>query len=139
MEKFSVAIADDNERMVHLLEHIVNSDEELQVVGKATDGEQIVEVVQHKQPDIVLLDMIMPKLDGLAVMDRINQDPAIKKPAFVVISAVGQEQMTEEAEYAINEMLSRIEPSLVIVTSLITGAILLTVMLPLINIMKTIG
>ncbi|MBE6895670.1 MAG: hypothetical protein E7477_01095 [Ruminococcaceae bacterium] len=49
------------------------------------------------------------------------------------------EQMTEEAEYAINEMLSRIEPSLVIVTSLITGAILLTVMLPLINIMKTIG
>lgn len=97
MEKFSVAIADDNERMVHLLEHIVNSDEELQVVGKATDGEQIVEVVQHKQPDIVLLDMIMPKLDGLAVMDRINQDPAIKKPAFVVISAVGQEQMTEEA------------------------------------------
>lgn len=48
-------------------------------------------------------------------------------------------RMTQEAEDAINDRLSRIEPTLVISTSLITGIILLTVMLPLIDIMKTIG
>lgn len=49
------------------------------------------------------------------------------------------ERMSFEAEDTINDMLSKIEPSLVISTSLITGVILLTVMLPLIDIMKTIG
>ncbi len=49
------------------------------------------------------------------------------------------ELMSEDAENSINENLSRIEPTLVILTSLITGSILLSVMLPLIDIMKTIG
>jgi type IV pilus assembly protein PilC len=49
------------------------------------------------------------------------------------------ERMSYDAEDTINDMLSKIEPSLVISTSLITGVILLTVMLPLIDIMKTIG
>lgn len=97
MEKLNIAIADDNERMVRLLDHIVSSDEELQVVGKAANGEELMEVIQEKKPDVVLLDIIMPKLDGLAVMDRVNRDPGIKKPAFIVISAVSQEKTTEDA------------------------------------------
>lgn len=47
MEKLSVAIADDNERMVRLLGEIVKSDEELQVVGTAKDGEEAYEI--HKK------------------------------------------------------------------------------------------
>lgn len=43
------------------------------------------------------MDIIMPKLDGLGVMERINQDTNIKKPAFIVVSAVSQEKMTEDA------------------------------------------
>ncbi len=97
MEKLNIAIADDNERMVRLLDHIVSSDEELQVVGKAANGEELIEVIQEKKPDVVLLDIIMPKLDGLAVMDRVSRDPGIKKPAFIVISAVSQEKTTEDA------------------------------------------
>ena len=64
MEKLNIAIADDNERMVSLLEHIVSQDEELQVVGKAGDGEALYEIIRQKQPDVVLLDIIMPKVDG---------------------------------------------------------------------------
>lgn len=97
MEKLNIAIADDNERMVELLDQIVSSDEELQVVGKAGNGEDLIEIIRDKKPDVVLLDMIMPKLDGLTVMDRINHDPNLKKPAFIVISAVSQEKMTEDA------------------------------------------
>lgn len=98
MEKLNVAIADDNERMIQLLDNLVGSDEELQVVGKASDGEQIYEIIKEKEPDVVLLDIIMPKVDGLTVMDRVNRDPSLKKrPAFIVITAVGQEKITEDA------------------------------------------
>lgn len=97
MEKLNIAIADDNERMLNLLDHIVSSDEELQVVGKAANGEDLIEIIKEKKPDVVLLDIIMPKLDGLTVMDRVRQDSNLKKPAFIVISAVSQEKMTEDA------------------------------------------
>ena len=98
MEKLNVAIADDNERIVDLLDHIVSSDSELQVVGKAGNGEDLYEIIRKKEPDVVLLDIIMPKVDGLTVMERVNKDTEVKKrPAFIVITAVGQEKITEDA------------------------------------------
>ncbi len=98
MEKLSVAIADDNERMLRLLGKIVESDEELSVVGTAKDGEEAVSVIKEKEPDVVLLDIVMPKLDGLGVLDRVNHDKNIKKhPVFIMISAIGQEKITEDA------------------------------------------
>lgn len=98
MEKLNVAIADDNERIVELLDRIVSSDEELNVVGKAGNGEELYDIIKAKEPDVVLLDIIMPKVDGLTVMERVNEDKNMKKrPAFIVITAVGQEKITEDA------------------------------------------
>ena len=98
MEKLNVAIADDNERVVELLDRIVSSDEELNVVGKAGNGEELYDIIKTKEPDVVLLDIIMPKVDGLTVMERVNADKSMKKhPAFIVITAVGQEKITEDA------------------------------------------
>lgn len=98
MSKWSVAIADDNERMVEILDGILRQDEELQIVGIARNGEEACRVIKEKEPDIVLLDIIMPKLDGLTVMEKVGQDIQIqKKPVFVVISAIGQEKITENA------------------------------------------
>lgn len=98
MEKLNVAIADDNERMLQVLGNIVRSDEEFHVVGTAKDGEEAYEMIKKKEPDVVLLDIVMPKLDGLAVMDKIKNDRNIKKhPAFIMISAIGQEKITEDA------------------------------------------
>ena len=98
MEKLNVAIADDNERVVELLDRIVSSDEELNVVGKAGNGEELYDIIKTKEPDVVLLDIIMPKVDGLTVMERVNADKSMKKhPSFIVITAVGQEKITEDA------------------------------------------
>ena len=74
MSKWSVAIADDNERMVEILDGILRQDEELQIVGIARNGEEACRVIKEKEPDIVLLDIIMPKLDGLTVMEKVGQD-----------------------------------------------------------------
>ena len=98
MEKLTVAIADDNEIVRDLLEEIVNSDEELEVIGKAGNGEEILQIIKEKEPDVVLLDIVMPKMDGLCVMGKVNRDNGIKKqPAFIMISAIGQESITEDA------------------------------------------
>lgn len=98
MSKLNVAIADDNERMLRLLGEIVSGDDELQVVGTAKDGEEAYKLIRDKEPDVVLLDIVMPKLDGLGVLEKVSNDSTIKKqPSFVMISAVGQEQITEAA------------------------------------------
>ena len=98
MEKLNVAIADDNERMLNLLGEIVESDKDLKLVGKARNGEDIYHIIRDKQPDVVLLDLIMPKMDGLTVMEKINQDKNVqKRPDFIVVTAVGQERITEDA------------------------------------------
>ena len=98
MEKLNIDIADDNERMVNLLGTLIRDDSELELVGQADNGKDIYDIIREKEPDVVLLDIIMPKVDGLTVMEKVNQDSSMKKhPAFIVISAVGQEQITEDA------------------------------------------
>ncbi len=112
MSGISVAIADDNERILDLLGDVIGSDKDLNLVGKANNGEDAYELIRSKQPDVVLLDLIMPKmdglemvkkiyeqkLDGLSVMEQINHDKEIRKhPNFIVITAIGQERITEDA------------------------------------------
>lgn len=98
MGVLNIAIADDNERMVEILDSIVKKDADIRIVGKANNGEDVYHMIKEKEPDVVLLDLIMPKLDGLSVMEKINQDQTIKKhPKFIVISAIGQEGITEDA------------------------------------------
>lgn len=98
MEKLNVAIADDNERMTDILGQMIEEDKELTLVGKAHNGEEICNIIREKEPDVVILDMIMPKMDGLTVMEQCSHDHTVKKqPAFIVISAVGQERITEDA------------------------------------------
>ncbi len=98
MGKLNVAIADDNQMTLELLGDIVSSDSELQVIGTAKDGEEAYHLIKEKEPDVVLLDIVMPKLDGLGVLDRIRSDATMKnRPAFLMISAVGNECITEDA------------------------------------------
>ena len=98
MEKLNVAIADDNEKMVEILGRMIEEDKNLTLVGKAHNGEEICNIIKEREPDVVVLDIIMPKMDGLTVMENCQHDHMLKKtPAFIVVSAVGQERITEDA------------------------------------------
>ncbi len=98
MAKINVAIVDDNERMVNLLSDIMKEDKDIEVVGTAGNGIDALSIIKDKSPDIVLLDLIMPKLDGLGVMEKVRNSSDYKKtPAFIVITAIGQEGVTENA------------------------------------------
>ena len=87
MGKINVLIADDNMRSASLLEEAIKKDKEIEVIGKAEDGIDALGQIKEKEPDVVLLDLIMPKLDGLGVMEQVKKDTSLKKiPSFIVIS-----------------------------------------------------
>ena len=98
MSKLNVAIAEDNEEMMHLIDEGLRQEEEFEIVGKAADGKALYQIVKEQRPDIVILDLILPKLDGLSLMDKIHKDPDIGKcPDFIVISSIGEARITESA------------------------------------------
>lgn len=98
MEHLNVAIADDNQKILDMLETVIGMDKELNLVGKAKNGEEMCQIIKDKKPDVVLLDLIMPKMDGLTVMEQVSQDKNVsKRPYFIVVTAVGQERITEDA------------------------------------------
>ena len=98
MGKIKVLIADDNLRSAGLMEEAIKKDKDIEVVGKAEDGMDALEQIKDKEPDVVLLDLIMPKLDGLGVMEHVKKDVTLKKvPSFIVITGIGQEVVTESA------------------------------------------
>lgn len=98
MSKINVAIAEDNEKMTSLLKEILSEDKNIEVIGAASDGVKAVNMIQEKMPDVVLLDLIMPKLDGLGVMEQIKHNGSISKvPSFIVLTAIGQDAVTESA------------------------------------------
>ena len=98
MEKIKVAMADDNAKFLEELVCRVEEDPACEVVGFAGDGESICKIIRDKQPDVVTLDIIMPRMDGFGVMDDILGDESIKKqPSFLVVSAVGTERIAQDA------------------------------------------
>lgn len=70
MEALKVAIADDNENMLKVLGQVIGQEQDLSVVGTATNGEDTFHIIKEKEPDVVLLDIIMPQIDGLTVMEK---------------------------------------------------------------------
>ncbi len=98
MSNINVAIADDNERIRQDLQEIVSRERDMTLVGSASDGLDALAMIRESQPDIVLLDIIMPKMDGLGVLEEVKKDENLsKKPAFIILTAMGQEEVMEEA------------------------------------------
>ena len=88
-EKVRVLVADDNKDFCHILKDYLSSQEGIEVVGTAYDGKEAFEMVIETRPDVLLMDIVMPHLDGLGVLAKINKATMEKKPSTIIISAVG--------------------------------------------------
>lgn len=98
MSDVQVAIAEDNPQMMSLLTNMLEKEEGFCVVGNADNGEAACQIIEKTQPDIVLMDIVMPKMDGISVIEKVRKERAGKKiPAFIMVTAVGSEQVTAEA------------------------------------------
>ena len=96
-EKISVLLADDNSEFANTLSSLVNNQEDMEVIGVARDGKEAYEMIVESNPDVVLLDVIMPHLDGLGVLEKIASLNLEKNPTFIMLSAVGQDKITQKA------------------------------------------
>ena len=102
MEKLKVLIADDNPRILKMLGDILMDDNGIEVVGTAEDGVETMGMIEETKPDVLLLDLIMPKLDGLGVLEKLHKGSGIGKvPEVIVISSSAQTAMSLGALYYI--------------------------------------
>lgn len=97
MDKVKVAIVDDNREFCHIIYKLIMEQEEFEVVGMAKDGVEALKLVEKERPDILILDIIMPNLDGLGVLERLKKDYDDYFPKVVILSAVGQDNITQRA------------------------------------------
>ena len=96
-EKIKVLIADDNTDFTLTLNNYLENEEDMEVIGMAKDGNEAYELIMEKLPDVVLLDVIMPHLDGLGVLEKLNSSSLPKFPLCIMLSAVGQDKITQKA------------------------------------------
>ena len=96
-EKITVLIADDNQEFSMTLATYLKNQDDMVVVGRAKDGNEAIDMVSNLMPDVVLLDVIMPHLDGIGVLEKINMIKMNKRPICIMLSAVGQDKITRKA------------------------------------------
>jgi len=92
----SVVLADDQELVRAGFRLILETEDDLEVVGEAADGKEALDVTRRRQPDVVLMDIRMPKLDGLEATHRIGQDPGIRS-RVVILTTFEQDEYVFEA------------------------------------------
>lgn len=96
-EKITVVVADDNNDFTMTLSSYLEKEESIEIVGIAKDGNEAYDLAIKLKPDILLLDIIMPHLDGLGVLEKIQESELDKKPLCIILSAVGQDKITQRA------------------------------------------
>lgn len=97
MTKIQIAIADDNADLVQMLESYFKQNDCIDVLFTANNGKICILKLAEQQPDVLLLDIIMPHLDGLAVLEQMYNDAKLNKIPVIMLTAFGQDDVMMQA------------------------------------------
>jgi two-component system response regulator (stage 0 sporulation protein A) len=97
LSKIKVCVVDDNRELVGLLEEYISSQDDMEVIGVAHNGQDCLDMLKDADPDVLLLDIIMPHLDGLAVLEKLRDMGKSVIPNVIMLTAFGQEDVTKNA------------------------------------------
>jgi len=89
-------IVEDQQGIIHLLKELFAKDNLL--ILHTTSGREALELISMKKPDLVLLDLILPKKSGFDVLESISQDPELEKIPVIIISNLGQNEDIERTK-----------------------------------------
>lgn len=94
-ERINVLIVDDNREFCEILHNYLTENEEFSVVGVAYNGLEGLKLIQEKEPDVIVLDIIMPHLDGIGVLENLETMDLTMRPKVIILTTLGQEFMTK--------------------------------------------
>lgn len=97
MADIRIAMAEDNEELRAIMVESLRREPGVKLVGEAGNGLDAVKMVLEAHPDVLLLDMIMPGLDGFGVLSRLQQIPAEKRPQVIAVTALGRDDFIRRA------------------------------------------
>ncbi len=99
LHKIEVLLADDNREFTNLLSEYISEQSDMSVSGVAYNGEEVLRHLEEtrKVPDVLILDIIMPHLDGLGVLERLKEINISPMPKIIMLTAFGQENITQKA------------------------------------------
>lgn len=94
---YKVLIADDNVDFNSLLTTFLSMEADFEVIGSAYDGKEALDLLKEEIPDVLLLDIIMPHIDGIGVLEALNEMELEKRPYIIMLTAFGHENITRRA------------------------------------------
>lgn len=96
--KIRILLVDDNKDFCDVVGSYLNKMDDMEVIAVANDGEEALGKIAGIKPDIVVLDGIMPRLDGIGVLEKLNRNLAAnERPIVIMLTAVTQEKITQRA------------------------------------------
>jgi two-component system chemotaxis response regulator CheB len=136
LTKIKVLVADDSAFMRKVISDILNTDEDIEVVGFARDGEDAIKKVEALRPDVITLDIVMPKMDGLTAlfhimtsnptpvvmvssMDKREADIAVQSLEYGAIDFVSKPSRVTEMEDKRKELLEKIKTAAMVDVTLL--------------------
>lgn len=97
MGAIRVLLVEDNQATRDLLRSFLEGSPGLEVCGEAGDGREGLEVLRRERPDLVLLDLVMPGLDGMGLLRALREEPVQERPKVIVLSGVGADEYVQRA------------------------------------------
>ncbi|MDR1159495.1 MAG: sporulation transcription factor Spo0A [Syntrophomonadaceae bacterium] len=96
-EKIKILVADDNREFCGILGNFFANESDFDLVDVSFNGLEAIEVLETKAVDILILDLIMPYMDGIGVLEKMSEFPPEEKPKILILTAFGQENVTQKA------------------------------------------
>src|SRR5699024_8333761 len=95
--KIKVGIVDDNKELVHIINEYLNRQANIEVVQTAYNGKDCLHMLEEVELDVLLLDIIMPHMDGLSVLQHIRSNNIQANLNIIMLTAFGQEDVMRKA------------------------------------------
>ena len=97
-KKITILMADDNKDFCDAIINYLDKQADMEIVGTAYDGLETIEKINELKPDIAIIDGVMPKLDGLGVLEKLNlTETDAHAPICIILSAITQDKITQKA------------------------------------------
>ena len=95
--KIKVLLADDNKDFCDVVAGHLNQQEDMSVISVAVDGIDAMNKIRDTRPDVAIIDGIMPRLDGLGVLERLQKNDEEYRPITIILSALSQDKVVQKA------------------------------------------